>query len=474
MATRKNEKTTTTHGQQPTAESRPPIADRQLRLNAFLVSTGQHLASWRHPESVEGAAFSVEHYKNLAQIAERGKFDAVFFADALGLYEAPEDIRAQNGNFFFLEPLTLLSYLSAVTERIGLISTVSTSYLEPYHLARKFASLDIISGGRAGWNLVTSATDFEARNFGLEQQHTHALRYEKAAEYVDVVKALWDSFEDDAFEFNKETATFYDKEKLHIANHKGKHYSVDGPINLRRPVQGYPVIVQAGSSEDGQELAAATAEVVFTAQQTLEDAAAFYKSLKSRLVKYDRAEEDLLILPGVYPVIGKTEQEARDKYQQLQDLIPDASGLQLIHHFGLDISKHHPDSPFPEISDSEGFQSRLKLLYDLARRENLTIRQVFQRIAGARGHWTIFGTAESIADQLEEWFVNRAADGFNIMPALLPSSLTEFVDQVVPILQKRGLFRTEYEGKTLRENLGLKRPINQYSISPEQPFEKLV
>ncbi|EHQ28922.1 LLM class flavin-dependent oxidoreductase [Mucilaginibacter paludis] len=437
--------------------------NRQMHLNAFIMGTGQHLAAWRHPLSQRDGVFSISHYKQVAQIAEKGLFDALFFADNLGLQPAPPESRAQNANFFSLEPITLLSYLSAVTEHIGLISTVSASYLEPFHLARKFASLDHISNGRAGWNLVTSATDFEARNFALDNQRDHSLRYRRAAEYAKIVKGLWDSFEDDAFTFNKESAQFYQPDKLHELNYRGEHFTVKGPLHIRRPVQGYPVMVQAGSSEDGQELAAETAEVVFTAQQTLQDAVAFYQGLKSRLAKYGRREDELLILPGVYPVIGKTEQEAKAKYQQLQDLIPEASGLLLIHHFGLDVTKYGPDDPFPELPHSEGFQSRIKLLYELALRENLTIRQVFQRVAGGRGHWTIFGTPASIADQLEEWFTNFAADGFNVMPPLLPSGLSEFVEQVIPELQGRGLFRTAYEGRTLRENLGLKRPQNQYA-----------
>jgi alkanesulfonate monooxygenase len=355
-----------------------------------------------------------------------------------------------------------LSYLSAFSKNIGLISTVSTSYLEPYHLARKFASLDIISGGRTGWNLVTSATDFEAQNFGLDKQRNHADRYKIAREYVDVVKGLWDSFEDDAFEYDKATATFYNPDKVHELNHKGEYYSVKGPANLPRPVQGYPVMVQAGSSVDGQELAAETAEVVFTAQPTLSGAIEFYKEIKSRLAKYGRSKDELLILPGLSPVIGKTEAEAKAKYDELQDLIPEVSGKAFLGLIGIDFSEYGPDDPFPEIAITEGPKSRQKLISDMAKAENLTIRQVYQRLAGARGHLFVVGTPSSIADQLQEWLEKEAADGFNIMPPLLPTSLEDFVDLVIPELQKRGIFRTEYEGKTLRENLGLKRPANQY------------
>jgi alkanesulfonate monooxygenase len=435
---------------------------KQLRLNTFLYATGHHATAWRHPKTEASGNFSPEHYKNLIQIAERGKLDAVFFGDVLGIVSTSKDLSSQSAAHLFLEPLTLLSYLSGFSKNIGLISTVSTSYTEPYHLARKFASLDIISGGRTGWNLVTSATDAEAQNFGLDKQRNHADRYKIAREYVDVVKGLWDSFEDDAFEYDKANVSFFNPEKLHELNHKGEHYSVKGPANIARPIQGYPVIVQAGSSVDGQELAAETAEVVFTAQPALSGAIEFYKEIKSRMAKYGRAKEELLILPGLSPVVGKTEAEAKAKYDMLQELIPDISAEAFLGLVGIDISKYSPDDPFPEIPTTEGPQSRQKLIADMARKENLTIRQVYQRIAGARGHLVIVGTPTSIADQLQEWLEKEAADGFNIMPPLLPSSLEEFVDLVIPELQKRGIFRTEYEGKTLRENLGLKRPANQY------------
>jgi alkanesulfonate monooxygenase len=435
---------------------------KQLKLNAFLYGTGHHVSAWRHPKSDANAKNVPEHYKNLIQIAERGKFDAVFFADQLGFSSSPREASSQSPASLVLDPLTLLSYLSAFSKNIGLISTVSTSYLEPYHLARKFASLDLLSGGRTGWNLVTSATDTEAQNFGLDKQRNHADRYKIAREYVDVVKGLWDSFEDDAFEYDKANARFFNPEKLHELNHKGEHYSVKGPTNVPRPVQGYPVIVQAGSSVDGQELAAETAEVVFTAQPTLSGAIEFYKELKSRMAKYGRAKDELLILPGLSPIIGKTEAEAKAKYDELQELIPDVSGRVFLGMVGIDLSKYGPDDLFPEIPITKESNSRQKLISDMARKENLTIRQVYQYLAGARGHLFIVGTPSSIADQLQEWLEKEAADGFNIMPPLLPSSLEEFVDLVIPELQKRGLFRTEYEGKTLRENLGLKRPANQY------------
>src|SRR6187402_1773269 len=322
---------------------------KQLRLNAFLLGTGQHMAAWRDAQSLEGGNFSPEHFKNLAQIAERGKLDAIFLGDVVGFAENTPLVRSQSPSTLSLDPLTLLTYISVFTKNIGLISTVSTSYLEPYHLARKFATLDIISNGRTGWNLVTSATDFEAQNFGLDKQRNHDDRYKIAREYVDVVKGLWDSFEDDAFEFDKASARVYDPEKLHELNHKGKYYSVKGPANLPRPIQGYPVMVQAGSSADGQELAAETAEVVFTAQPTLSGAIEFYKEIKSRLAKYGRAKDELLILPGLSPIIGKTEAEAKAKYDELQALIPDISGKTFLGMIGIDLTEYSPDDSFPDI-----------------------------------------------------------------------------------------------------------------------------
>lgn len=437
--------------------------NRKMHLNAFLLGAGQHLAAWRHPDSKADGGYDIENIADMTKAAERAKFDAVFFADILGIPPAPSpEARAQTVNYIGFEPITLLSYLAAITKQIGLIGTVSTSYTEPFHLARKFASLDRLSKGRAGWNLVTSATDYEANNFGIEKQKSHAVRYEVAAEYIDVVKALWDSFEDDAFLLDKVNARFIDPDKVHEINHKGKYYSVRGPLHAPRPVQGYPVLVQAGSSEDGQEFAARSAEVVFTAQRTIDDGQAFYRNLKSRLDKYGRSEDELKILPGVSVIIGKSVQEAKEKYDMLQELIPEAAGLNMLSWLGIDFTKYPVDGPFPTLPPIEGALSRQKLLTDLALRENLTIRQVYQRTASARGHLTIYGTPAAIADQLEEWFTSGAADGFNVMPPVLPSGLNEFISLIIPELQRRDLFRTEYEGDTLRENLGLRRPVNQF------------
>lgn len=443
------------------------MTKRQIKLGAFLPSTGHHVASWRHPEAQADGGLNFKHYQQLAQTAERGKFDMIFLADGVAVRDRGQgkDVLSRTGKVTHFEPLTLLSALSVVTENIGLVATASTTYNEPFHLARKFASLDYLSGGRAGWNLVTSATEAEAKNFNREKHLEHAIRYERAREFVEVVTKLWDSWEDDAFIRDKESGVYFYPEKLHIPDHKGKHFSVRGPLNVARPIQGYPVIIQAGSSEAGQELAAQTAEVIFTAQQTLAEAQAFYSGIQEKLAKYGRSSDHLKIMPGVFPVIGRTEQEAKDKYEQLQELIHPQVGLSLLSQMigGFDLSGYPIDGPIPELPETNGGKSRQKLLTDLAHRENLSIRQLYLAIAGARGHRTILGTPEQIADQLEDWFVNGGADGFNIMPPYLPGGLDDFVDLVVPELQRRGLFRTEYEGSTLRENLGLPRPENQFT-----------
>jgi N-acetyl-S-(2-succino)cysteine monooxygenase len=440
----------------------------QFKLGAFLMNTGHHVAAWRHPDADADGGLDFTHYKRLAQTAERAKFDMAFLADGVAVRRDHNlESLSRSGQLVHFEPLTLLSALSAVTEHIGLVATASTTYNEPYHIARKFASLDYLSGGRAGWNVVTSASEAEAKNFNRDKHMEHALRYERAREFLQVVTGLWDSWDDDAFIRDKETGLYFEPAKLHVLNHKGKHFSVKGPLNVARPPQGYPVIVQAGASEDGQDFAAQTAEVIFTAQQTLEEAQAFYAGIKGRLAKYGRSPDHLKIMPGVFPVIGHTEKEAKEKYNQLQNLIHPSVGLALLsgNIGGFDLTSYPLDGPLPELPETNLNKSRQKLVTDLARRENLTIRQLYQAIAGARGHWTIWGTPEQIADRLEEWFVNDAADGFNLMPPYLPGGLDDFVDLVLPILRQRGLFRTEYEGRTLRENLGLSRPVNQFSTA---------
>lgn len=441
---------------------------RQLHLGAFLFGVGHHIAAWRHPGIDPSAALRLQHYQQLARIAEAGLFDAIFSADTMGLPGSSADTLSRSVPPHQFEPLSLLAALAGVTERIGLVGTVSTTYLPPYHLARKLASLDHLSAGRAGWNLVTSGSDHEARIFGLEQQLAHAQRYERAREYVDVVKGLWDSFEDDALLLDQQGGRYFDPAKLHRLDHQGRHYRVQGALQNQRPPQGYPVMVQAGSSEDGQALAAATAELVFTAHQSVEDARAFYRSLKDRLPAQGRSPDALKILPGVSPVVGRTQAEAREKYERLQALIDPAVGLNLLSSFvgGFDFSPYPLDGPVPELPPTEGWQSRQALFINLARRENLTLRQLYQRVATARGHWTVVGTPQSIADELEHWFTTGAADGFNIMAPTLPYDLQDFVALVIPELQRRGLFRTAYQGRTLREHLGLPRPAHPAQLRP--------
>ena len=436
---------------------------REMKLGAFFMIPGHHVAAWRHPQAEVKDIMNFDFIKKLAQTAERGKFDLLFLADHVSLNTQDEKVLGQTVNTRF-EPFTLLSALSAVTKHIGLVGTVSTTYNEPYHVARKFASLDHLSNGRAGWNVVTSGSDLEARNFNLDEHPLHEKRYERAEEFVNVAQKLWDSWEDEALVMDKESAQFADGSKIHAVNHKGEWFSVAGPLNISRPVQGHPVVVQAGSSEAGRELAARTAEVIFTAWQTLEEAQAFYADVKGRMAKYGRSPEELKIMPGVFPVIGHTEGEAYEKKQELVDLIPEGAGVSLLSKMiNVDLSGYPLDGPVSELPDLEeinGTKSRFQLVKDVADREGYTIRQLYQHIAGARGHREIKGTPVQIADQLQEWFENGAADGFNVMPPYLPGGLDDFVDQVIPELQKRNLFKTEYTGSTLRENLGLQRPKN--------------
>jgi FMN-dependent oxidoreductase (nitrilotriacetate monooxygenase family) len=432
----------------------------QLHLNAFLLSVGHHEASWRLPESDPYANTSVEHFKRLAQSAERGKLDSLFLADSPVLWN---DLGRRPGGT--LEPTVLLTVLAAVTERIGLIATASTTYNEPYNLARRFASLDHVSGGRAGWNIVTTAGVDAARNFNLDELPAHAERYARAAEFVEVSRKLWDSWDDDAILADKENGVWGDKQKLYPPHHVGRYFKVEGALNLPRSPQGHPLLVQAGSSDDGKHLAARFAEAVFTAQQTLTDAQAFYQDLKARARALGRDPETIKILPGIVPVIGATEAEAQALDAELERLIkPEYAKRQLaetlrLHPDALELDAELP-ADLPREDQIEGAKSRYTLVVELARREKLTVRQLIGRLGGGRGHRTFAGTPEQVADAIQHWWEHGAADGFNIMPPVLPAGLETFVDQVVPLLQRRGLFRTEYEGRTLREHYGLQRPEN--------------
>ncbi len=440
---------------------------RQMHLGAFLMSTGHHVAAWRHPDAAADGGVDLAHVRRLVQQAEAAKFDMVFVADSDGFWaggNGPAAGRSHAGAGF--EPLTLWSAMAAVTERIGFVATVSTTYNAPWHVARKFASLDLISGGRAAWNVVTSGNANAAPNFGLTEHPDHASRYTRAEEFLEVVLGLWDSWEDDAFLRDKESGVFFDPAKLHTLEHEGEFYRVRGPLTVPRSPQGHPVVVQAGSSEPGKELAARTAEIVFTAQLRLEDAQEFYRDVKARMARYGRHSECLKIMPGVFPVIGRTQAEADAKYKALQDLIHPAVGLALLNGAagGLDLSAYPLDGPVPQdVPVSETHKSRQRLVLDLAARENLTVRELYLRIAGARGHWTIVGTPAAIADQMEAWFTQGGADGFNVMPPVLPGGLDDFITLVLPELRKRGLFRTEYEGRTLREHLGLAFPASRHA-----------
>ncbi|AKJ13170.1 monooxygenase [Streptomyces incarnatus] len=430
------------------------------------MNTGHHEASWRLPESDPYAHVDLAHYVRLARIAERGTFDSLFLADGPQLWGNLAQRPAGA-----LEPLTLLTALATATEHIGLIATASTSYNSPYNLARRFASLDIVSGGRAGWNIVTTAGAEAARNFGLDAEPAHAERYARAAEFVDVALKLWDSWEDDAIVADKAAGVWGDDSKVHPPRHRGTYFSVAGALNVPRSPQGYPLLVQAGSSEDGKAFAARYAEAVFTAQQTLADAQAFYADLKSRTARAGRDPEHIKVLPGIVPVLGATEAEARAAEQLLEEHIVYDHGVDRLERLlQLPSGTLELDAPLPAglppESAVEGAKSRYTLVVELARRERLTVRQLIGRLGGGRGHLTFAGTPEQVADQIETWFTQGAADGFNIMPAVLPSGLDAFVEHVVPLLRARGLFRDAYGPRqTLRERYGLPRPANQY-LSP--------
>ena len=419
---------------------------RQMSLCAFLLRHGHHVAAWRHPQTdLASPPFAV--YRELVQKAERAALDAVFFADSVALTGTPS-----------LEPITLLSALAAVTERIGLIATATTTYNEPYHVARLFASLDSISNGRAGWNLVTSDNAAEAANFGRDRHVEHGERYARAREFHAVVDGLWNSWGEGAFVNDKAAGRLLDPAHVRTLNHRGAHFGVAGPLNVPPSPQGRPIVVQAGSSEPGRELAAATADVVFTAQPSLASAQAFYRDMKGRVERNGRAPDSLRITPGIFAVVGRSEGEAQDKFGTLQALIEPKAGLALLGRMigNFDLSGYPLDGRLPKLPETaDGQRSRQQLLTQLAQGENLTIRQLYERIAGGRGHLTVVGTAAQVADQMQLWFESEAADGFNLMPPTLPGGLDDLLELVVPELQQRGLFRKAYDSSTLRGHLKL-------------------
>ena len=426
-----------------------------------------HTSAWRYPGAYPDANFNFQHYVRFIQTLERGCFDAFFMADHLAVLNMPMAALQRSATVTSFDPLTLLPALAALTARIGLIATASTSYNDPYHIARKFASLDHISGGRAGWNVVTSANPHEALNFGREEHLDHAARYRRAREFYEVVTGLWDSWADDAFIRDVEQGVYFDPERLHVLAHKGDDFSVRGPLNVARPIQGWPVIVQAGSSEAGRQLAAETAEMVFSADVALDIAQAFYADVKGRMAAVGRDPAHLKIMPGAFVVVGNSLTEAEDRKRHLDSLVhPDSGISSLSVLLGCDARAFDLDGPLPEIPESNASRSSRDKLVTTARTRNMTVRQLAQWVGGAFGILEMIGTPTMIADQMQEWLESRACDGFNVMFPHLPAGLDDFVDRVVPELQRRGIFRTHYQGHTLRSHLGLPRPANRYFPTP--------
>jgi alkanesulfonate monooxygenase len=435
---------------------------KQLHLGAFMRPVGIHTAWWRYPGAYPDANFNLKHLVRFIQTLERGRFDAFFMADHLAMLNMPMAALRRSGTATSFEPLTLLSALAMVTERIGLIATGSTTFDEPYHVARRFASLDHISAGRAGWNIVTTSNPDAALNFGLTEHVEHDERYRRAHEFFDVVTGLWDSWADDAWLRDQQSGIFFDPAKLHVLDHKGEHLSVRGPLNIARPVQGWPVIVQAGASDAGRQFAAETAEAIFASSRTIEDGRRFYADMKARVRAVGRSPDHMKILPGALVIVARTRAEAEEKRRLLDSLVhPDSSLPNLSMRLGVDASRFDLDAPLPEIPQTNASQSSRDALVALARRDNLTVRQLAEMVGG-HGGLQMVGTAAEIADTMQEWLETEASDGFNIMFHTVPEGLDDFVDMVVPELQRRGLFRREYEGTTLRDHLGLPRPENRF------------
>jgi FMN-dependent oxidoreductase (nitrilotriacetate monooxygenase family) len=439
------------------------MSGRHLHLNVNLLHSGVYPSAWRLPESRPDAFVDIDHFIRVARIAERGKLDAIFLADTPAIND-----RIDYRPFNALEPTVVLSAVAAVTSHVGLVATASTSYNDPYNLARRFASLDLVSRGRAGWNVVTTADAAAGRNFGFAGASEHGARYARAREFTDLVHALWDSWEDDAFVGDKASSRFVDTAKVHPVEHRGAHYTVAGPLTVPRSPQGRPVTFQAGGSEDGRELAAATADAVFSLAQTIEDGAAYARDLRARAARYGRPPDALVILPGLATVIGSTEAEAQRRQDELWDLVPEEyslarlAGTLRVDPARLDLDKPLPDPlPLPPDGNHTMFLGTVAL----ARRDRLTVRQLLRALGGGVGHRIVVGTPEAIADDIEAWFRAGAADGFNLMPDVLPEGLETFVDAVVPILQRRGLFRQDYSGSTLRDHLGLARPASRYAVT---------
>ncbi len=430
-----------------------------MKLGFFYWPCEHHIAAWRHPQGTPDSGANLPSIIELARLAERGLFDLVFMADSVTFWRADLEAMSRDSWGTAVEPFTLMCALAQHTTNIGLVCTATTTYDYPYSLARRFASLDLISNGRAGWNLVTSGNKLEADSFGLDRHPDKSDRYEFAREFAHAVRGLWNSWAPDAFVRDRESGVYFDKAKMHAMTHAGKHYRVRGPMNVAPSLQGEPVLVQAGASEDGRALAAATAEVVFGAHATLASAKEYYRDVKGRMRALGREPDSLKIMPGLSVYVGRSRAEALEKQEQLQDLIDPSAGLQLLsQRLNYDLAGHDINGPLPDIPRSGLSSSRIDLFIDMARRENLSIRDLYRRIAGARGHMEVVGSPVEVADLMEQWVAEGGCDGFNIMPPVFPGGLSDFVELVVPELQRRGLYRTKYEGATLRANLGLTRP----------------
>lgn len=434
---------------------------RKMRLGLFVLTAGHHVAAWRHPNADRGDLFSeyVEHVR----IAEKAKFDMLFCADTLSARIRHREAAARSAHNFsttLFEPITLVTALSAMTTNLGFVATASTTFTEAYNLARLFASADHISGGRMAWNIVTTTDDESAANFGMDRVIGHDERYVRAEEYVRLVCDLWDSWADDAIVRDRSSGKWLDLDRLRFHGHEGKYLKSAGPLNIPRPPQGHPVLVQAGSSGPGRDLAARQADVVFTAGTVKDQAIEFHDDMKARARAVGRDPDHLLIMPGISPIVGSTEEEAKRRLAELNEGIEIEVAVENLHNFmpDIDFTRFALDEPVPEINEmTQAQQSRQKLAWDMARREGMTMRELALWFSGTRGHNTVVGTPEQIADRMEDFF-RGGCDGFNVMPMLLPDIFRDFAEQVVPVLQKRGLFREEYEGSTLRENLGLPRP----------------
>ncbi len=441
---------------------------KRMHLGVFFNHTGHHIASWRHPKADADAGINIDHYVRLAQTAEAAGLDFLFFADSAATAERTRESLKRSAQYTaYFEPTTLLGALAMVTKRIGLVATATTSYNEPYNVARRFASLDHISKGRAAWNVVTSGNASEAPNFGRDEHYEHEDRYQRAHEFVKVVHGLWDSWDDDAFPRDKASGVFLDPDKMHHLNHQGEHFKVRGPLNVPRPIQGYPVIFQAGTSDAGRELAAETAEGVFTSNLTAETQKEHYDDVKGRMAKFGRTPDQMVILPGLTAVVAATRDEARAKWDHLQSLIHPQVGmdyLSMLLATDLAAMGLKPDDPFPqmEMHAKVASQGMFRNIMTTAARENLTVRQMWERLAGSRGKATMIGSIKDVADEMEHWFGLGACDGFILQPSYLPGELDDVCQTLVPELQRRGLLRVGYEGTTLREHMRLRRPRSRY------------